>query len=213
MEFAEILIILSITAFATKAAAYFMAQAAHLPLADRRSVAIRAVTIQAAILAIFVAFGPNILNFFHVSIFALEVGGGLVLLIFAIGLVLGEEHPQDENAPGVGKSMAIYPLAVPLLASPQAIVAITIFSTRAGAGERGTIWAALATVIVANYAVLLGLAQFIGKKSKGASDGVSLAPVVLRVVALLLTALAVEIIVLGLRGYGVMPPMPAGAGH
>jgi small neutral amino acid transporter SnatA (MarC family) len=68
-------------------------------------------------------------------------------------------------------------------------------------------------VIVANYAVLLGLAQFIGKKSKGASDGVSLAPVVLRVVALLLTALAVEIIVLGLRGYGVMPPMPAGAGH
>jgi multiple antibiotic resistance protein len=208
MPFTEILIILMITAFCTKAAAYFAAEAGHLSLPDRRKIAIQSVTIQAVVLAVFVARGPNILAFFHVSIFALEVAGGLILLIFAIGLVLGEDHGHDENAPKAGIGMATYPLAVPLLASPQAIVAITIFSTRMGVGNRGTLWMALAAVIIGNYAVMLGIAQFGGKKEK---KGPGLAPILLRIVALLLAALAVEIMVLGLRGYGVIPALPAAA--
>ena len=208
LPFTEILIILMITAFCTKAAAFFAAEAGHLSLPDRRKVAIESVTIQAVVLAVFVAFGPNILAFFHVSIFALEVAGGLILLIFAIGLVLGEDHGHDDNAAKAGTSMAVYPLAVPLLASPQAIVAITIFSTRMGEGNRGTLWLALAAVIVGNYAVMLGIAQFSGKTGKG---GGGIAPILLRIVALLLAALAVEIMALGLRGYGIIPAIPAGA--
>jgi multiple antibiotic resistance protein len=211
VPFTEILIILMITAFCTKAAAFFAAEAGHLSVKERRAIAIEAVTIQAVILGVFVARGPNILEFFHVSIFALEVAGGLILLLFAIGLVLGEDHSSDEHAPKLGKGMATYPLAVPLLASPQAIVAITIFSTRMGVGNRGTLWLALALVIIGNYAVMLSIAQFGGKKD-GAKSRMNLAPILLRIVALLLAALAVEIIVLGLRGYGVLPPMP-GAAH
>lgn len=214
MPYSEIIIILAITAFATKAAAFFLAQSGHLTLGERRSIAIQAVTIQAVVLSIFVARGPNILELFHVSVSALEVAGGLILLIFAIGLVLGEDHSNDTSHAKAGKEMAIYPLAVPLLASPQAIVAITIFSSTAPVGGRGTIWAALATVIVANYAVMLGIAQVAGsKQDTGGGPGYS--AVALRVVALLLAALAVEIIVLGLRGYGVLPPAPGGlvGGH
>ena len=212
MPFTEILIILMITAFCTKAAAFFAAEAGHMSIAERRAIAIEAVTIQAVVLGIFVAFGPNILGFFHVTIFALEVAGGLILLLFAIGLVLGEDHGHDSAAPKAGKGMAVYPLAVPLLASPQAIVAITIFSTRMGSGGRVTLWAALAAVIVANYAVMIGIAQFGGKKD-GAKSGPGVAPIMLRIVALLLAALAVEIIALGLRGYGVLPPMPGAGPH
>lgn len=211
MPFTEILIILMITAFCTKAAAFFAAQAGHLSIKERRSIAIESVTIQAVILAVFVARGPNILEFFHVSIFALEVAGGLILLLFAIGLVLGEDHGDDEHAPKMGKSMATYPLAVPLLASPQAIVAITIFSTRMGVGNRGPLWLALAAVIIGNYAVMLAIAQFGGKK-EGGKKRLNLAPILLRIVALLLAALAVEIMVLGLRGYGIIPAMP-GVAH
>jgi multiple antibiotic resistance protein len=212
VQFSEIIIILMITAFCTKAAAFFAAQASHLDLKARRRIAIESVTIQAVILAVFVARGPNILELFHVSVYALEVAGGIILFIFAIGLVLGEDHAHDETAPKVGKSMAVYPLAVPLLASPQAIVAITIFSTRMGVGNRGTLWAALAVVIAANFAVMLGIAQFGGKKDP-AKQGFSAAPILLRIVALLLAALAVEIIALGLRGYGIIPPMPGGLAH
>jgi multiple antibiotic resistance protein len=210
VPFSEILIILMITAFCTKAAAFFAAEAGHLTLAERRKVAFQSVTIQAVVLGVFVLRGPNILELFHVSIFALEVAGGLILLIFAIGLVLGEDHHHDDSAPKAGTGMAVYPLAVPLLASPQAIVAITIFSTRMGVGNRGMLWAALGAVIVGNYAVMLGIAQFGGKKD-AAKSGFSIAPILLRIVALLLAALAVEIMVLGLRGYGIIPPMPGGA--
>jgi multiple antibiotic resistance protein len=211
VPFTEILIILMITAFCTKAAAFFAAEAGHLTMPERRAIAIESVTIQAVVLGIFVARGPNILELFHVSIFALEVAGGLILLLFAIGLVLGEDHSTDIDAPKKDKSMAVYPLAVPLLASPQAIVAVTIFSTRMGVGNRGTLWAALAIVIVANFAVMLGIAQFGGKKPGGKS-GLNIAPIALRIVALLLAALAVEIMAIGLRGYGIIPPLPGG-GH
>ncbi|MGW8192231.1 MarC family protein [Sphingomonas hankookensis] len=212
MDFAEILVLLAITGGATKAAAYFAAEGKHLPLRERRSVAITSVTIQAAILSIFVAFGPNILKFFHVTIPALEVAGGLILLIFAIGLVLGEGHSDHDGKAPAGATMATYPLAVPLLASPQAIVAVTIIASTLGAGNRAPLWAAVGTLIVANFVAMLAVAQVIGGDKEAGSGGSGIAPILLRVVALLLAALAVEIIALGLRGYGVLGAMP-GVAH
>lgn len=208
MAFSDILIILLITAGATKAAAYFAANAAHLTLAERRQVAIQSVGIQAIVLSIFVFRGPNILELFHVSVEALEVAGGLILLLFAIGLVLGEDHSADENAPKPTTAMATYPLAVPLLASPQAIVAITIFSTTAGFGNRGPIWLALGAILAFNLVVMLLIAQFIGGKDPAKKSGGGGSAILLRVVALLLAALAVEIMALGLRGYGIIPEKP-----
>lgn len=207
MAFSDILIILLITAGATKAAAYFAANAAHLTLAERRQVAIQSVGTQAIVLSIFVFRGPNILELFHVSVDALEVAGGLILLLFAIGLVLGEDHSADENAPKPTTAMATYPLAVPLLASPQAIVAITIFSTTSGFGNRGPIWLALGAILALNLVVMLAVAQFVGGKASGRTSGGGSA-ILLRVVALLLAALAIEIIALGLRGYGIIPEKP-----
>lgn len=209
MQFSDLLVILLITAGATKAAAFFLAQGRSLTRAEKITVVTRAILIQAGILAIFAWAGGEILRFFHVSVAALEVAGGLVLLLFALQLVLGEEH-DDSHGPAPGIAMAVYPLGMPLLASPQAIVAVTIASTRmneTGSGS-SSLWLALAIVIGLNAAILYGIALMGRKKEAGASS-FSLAPVLLRVVALLLCALAVEIMALGLRGYGVLPPMPA----
>lgn len=220
MQFSDLLVILFITAGATKAAALFLAQGRSLSRADKLTVATRAIAIQAGILAFFAFLGENILHFFHVSISALEVAGGLVLLLFALQLVLGEEHAEDEHSSGAGVGMAVYPLGMPLLASPQAIVAVTIASTQLGAGNRGPLWLALAIVLVANAVIMFGIAFSGGRKSEASKNGFSFAPLLLRVVALLLCALAIEIMALGLRGYGVLPPMPnkpavtaAPAGH
>jgi len=211
VNFNDILIILLITAGVTKAAAYFAAQAGHMSRAERLSVAIKSVGIQAVILCIFAARGPNILAFFHVSISGLEVAGGLILLLFAIGLVLGEDHSHDDAPPASPASMAIYPLGMPLLASPQAIVAVTIVSTTLGPGNRGPLWLALGAILAGNLVIMLLLAQFSGSSS--AKKGPGFSAVLLRVVALLLAGLAIEIMALGLRGYGIIPPMPAGVVH
>ena len=211
MDFSEALILLLITGSAVKPAAYFAAEAPHLPISDRRWIALTSVAIQAVVLTIFAAFGANILEFFHVSVSALEVAGGLILLLFAISLVLGEDHSETEGAPRGGRGMAVYPLAMPLLASPQAIVVVTIISTQLGFGNRALLWAALATVLVFNIVVMMAVAQVIGGKKEGKATGLSVAPILLRIVALLLAGLAVEIMALGLRGYGVLGPMPGAA--
>ena len=206
MQFNDLLIILLITAGATKAAAFFAVKGRSLSRADKITVVTRAIAIQAGVLAIFAWAGGEILHFFHVSVAAFEIAGGLVLLLFALQLVLGEDHNEDQSAP-VGTEMAVYPLGMPLLASPQAIVAVTIASTRLSDGNSGVLWLALAIVVGSNAAILYFLA-FTGGKKEAGKTGFSLAPVILRVVALLLCALAIEIIALGLRGYGVLPPMP-----
>ena len=184
MQFSDLLVILFITAGATKAAAFFVAQSAALTRDEKLTIVFRAIVIQAGVLAIFARAGGEILHFFHVSVAALEVAGGLVLLLFALQLVLGEDH-SDENGPPPGVSMAVYPLGMPLLASPQAIVAVTIASTQLGEGNRADLWLALAIVVAFNAAVLVGVAVLGGKK-KAAAGGFSIAPVLLRVVGLLL---------------------------
>ena len=109
MEFSDLLVILLITAAATKAAAFFVAQARDMSRPEKLTVVTRALAIQAVVLGIFALRGENILDFFHVSVAALEVAGGLVLLLFALQLVLGEDH-GDEHGPPPGVSMAVYPL-------------------------------------------------------------------------------------------------------
>lgn len=205
MQFSDLLVILLITAGATKAAAFFVAQAASLSRQEKLTIVTRALAIQAGVLGIFAWRGENILKTFHVSVAALEVAGGLVLLLFALQLVLGEDHSADD-APPLGVGMAVYPLGMPLLASPQSIVAVTIASTTLRDAGQGPLWLALAIVLGVNAAILYGLAFFGGRK-KRVEGGFSVAPVLLRVVGLLLCALAIEIMALGLRGYGILPPM------
>jgi len=172
--------------------------------AERTAVVIRSVGIQAVVLAIFAAFGTGILKFMHVSVGAMEIAGGIILFVFALGLVLGEEHAHDEAKP-VG-DISIYPMAVPLLATPQAIVAITVIFARApDAAARMNAWIALGLLIVANLALLGAIAHLMQEGADKAKKGSGFAGVLLRIVAILLAALAVELIVLGLREYGVLP--------
>jgi multiple antibiotic resistance protein len=178
--------------------------------AARRAVAIKSVVVASIVLYVFAFLGQEIIKFFHVSVPALEIAGGLILLIFALGIVLGDGgHGPDTSE---GGDIAIYPLAMPLLATPQAIVAIVVLSSRVTeAAHQMNIYLALGATLVIDLAVMVGAATLMksgdgAKKSGGAGD------VLLRVVAILLAALAVELILMGLREVGALPPL-AGAAH
>jgi multiple antibiotic resistance protein len=212
-EIVELFLFLLVVGGATKAASYFAAVAGSLTRAERNAVVIRSVGIQAVVLAIFAAFGTGILQFMHVSVGAIEIAGGIILFVFALGLVLGEEHDHSAEKP-VG-DISVYPMAVPLLATPQAIVAITVIFARApDAAARMNAWIALALLVVANFGLLFAIARLMkdGNADK-AKKGSGFAGVLLRIIAILLAALAIELIVLGLREYGVLPPAPARIAH
>lgn len=201
MGIADILIILFITIGPTKAAAMYVAMTKSADPALKRKIAVRAVLVSVIICAIFVVLGEAILKMFHISIPALLIAGGIILFIFALHLVLGEDKPESATglpqAPSIG--IADYPLAVPLMASPQGLVAIvTISAAMPGLPNMLTLLGLVLAVMSVNLVVLLSADKIMAKIPT------SIMKVVMRIFGLLLCGLAVQLVILGLQRLGVL---------
>lgn len=206
LGFVDIFLMMLVVAGPTKALAFYASKAGSLSMAERRATALKSVITATIILLVFALFGSAIIGFFHVSVPALEIAGGAILFVFALQIVLGEGGHDDTH--GGGESFAIYPMAMPLMASPQAIVAIVVMLARIqGPADRINIILAILVTMAINLGTFWIFANRLGtgeaKKPTGASD------VILRVVAILLAGLAVQLMILGFRDLGVLPPAPA----
>lgn len=206
MGFLDVLIILLITIGPTKAAAVYLAMTAGTEPAFKRQVALRAVMIATIVCAIFALLGKGILGMFHISLPALMIAGGLILFVFALHLVLGEDHEAEDKggAPRTPSlDIAAYPLAVPLMATPQGIVAIaTVGASNPGFANSLKLLAGVLIVMGINIVVLLFADRIFAKLSP------AVLKVVMRVLGLLLCGLAVQLVILGLGQLGVLPPQP-----
>jgi multiple antibiotic resistance protein len=91
------------------------------------SIAVAAVLIGATVL------GKPLLNFFGVSIASFKVGGGILLLLMAISMMQarytqGKQTPEEAREAGEKESIAVVPIAMPLLAGPGAISTVIIYA-------------------------------------------------------------------------------------
>ena len=208
----EIFLFFLVVAGATKAASYLAAAGGTLTRSQRNAAVLKAMLVQGVVLGTFAIWGSQILAFMHVSVGALEIAGGIILFIFAIGLVLGEEHDHgDDEAAG---DFSVYPLGMPLLASPQAIVGVVVIFARApDMTARVNSYIALALVIALNLVALFGISMMMGEGKAAAKKSSGFAGVLLRIVAILLAALAVELVILGLREYGIIAAAAALKAH
>ncbi len=178
-----------------------------LPPEVRRKIAFKAVSVATVVGLLFILMGKILLDIFHFSIAALTIAGGAILFIFAINMVLSsggkEDHSAEEKDP---LKIAIFPLAMPLIATPIGIVYLTILSvTFDAAGEKLLLIALmLLIVMLINLGVLLGeskILKYIDPDAFGIAE---------RILGILLAALAVETILNGLRELGILA---AQAGH
>jgi multiple antibiotic resistance protein len=204
LEFWDLVVIFIVVAGPSKSLAMFVATAGRLPVGERVAIVAKALVTAAVILLIFAVLGQQIIKFFHVSVPALQIAGGVILFVFALDLVLGHSH-EEHFAAHDPRAMAVYPLAMPLIASPQAIVAVVVTMSRLPAfQDKLPAFGALVTVLAFDAAVLFGTAYIMkgGDGSKKMSGGV--ADVFLRVTAVLLCALAAEFVLQGLRDLGVI---------
>jgi len=165
---------------------------------DKRIIALKAVLISAAILLFFMVAGEFILTAIDVPIAAFKIAGGIVLFLFALSMIFGESKPDEEvKLIDDSHETAIYPLAVPSIAGPGAMLAAVVSTENARYGlleqlqVAGVMLAVLAIVLV-----LLLLAGFIHRfiGSSGAS-------VISRVMGLILSSLAVSSILSGFQEY------------
>jgi multiple antibiotic resistance protein len=199
---ADILMIFLVTIGPIKAGIVFASLTAGTDSSFRRSVAIKTVVTATAVCLLFVLAGGFLLTAFHVSIPALKIAGGLILMLYALSMVKGEDSSggeQTDTAPST--NIAIYPLAMPLLATPQGIVLITtITATTTSIREVMSIVVLILAVMAFNFVFLLGAHWIIRVIGRSALQ------VVASVVGLLFVALAVQLMMWGLVDLGFLEP-------
>lgn len=88
----------------------------------------RAIRVSFILLTVFVFVGKGVLDFFGISLFSFQVGGGLILLILGLLYVLNINQHDDIN---YDKDIVI-PMATPLIAGPGAITAIILLVSQYG---------------------------------------------------------------------------------
>lgn len=163
-----------------------------VPPARRRWVAVREVGIAFVVLFAFMFFGDAFLRLMRLSERSLEVAGGVILAMVAIRMIFA----SGTSVYGVesGREPLIFPLAVPLLAGPSAMATVLLLASR----QPGLLmeWvAALAVAMAISGAVLL-LADRIRRLL-----GDSVVSALEKLMGLVLTAIAVEMILAGLKRY------------
>lgn len=161
--------------------------------ARRTRVALREVSIAFAVLAVFMFAGEAFLSVMRLSERSLEVAGGAILLIIAIRMIFasgGEVYASE----GSGREPFIFPLAVPLLAGPSAMATVLLLASRQP--ERMAEWVGALTVAMVVSGVVLLAADRIRKLL-----GSSMVAAIEKLMGLVLTAVAVEMILAGLKRY------------
>jgi multiple antibiotic resistance protein len=184
--------------------ALFAGLTASFTVSERRRIAFRASIYATIILIVAVAAGQIILDAIGVQLHSLKVAGGIILFLFGIQMLFGKFDPNPASAaPERGRDLAVFPLAVPSIAGPGAMMAVILLTdndvyTIPQQVETGVV---LLVVLFINFVLLLfstAILRVIGQSG---------AAVLVRVMGIILASLAVEIVLtaLAVGGWGPAP--------
>jgi MarC family membrane protein len=158
----------------------------------RRLVIVRECLIAAVTLGFFMVFGHRVLDVMHLSESALSIAGGVILFMIAIRMVFG--YPEGIFGPVARGEPFIVPLAIPLIAGPSAIATVMLMANRTPE-KLGMFAAALGATMLLTALVLLAgarLQRWLGDQAMQAIE---------RLTGLILTAIAVEMTLGGIRDF------------
>ncbi|GLP95132.1 MarC family protein [Paraferrimonas sedimenticola] len=176
----------------------FMAVTSSYSEKAKRKIAVRAVLIAALILLFFVVVGEPMLKAIGIPLPAFEIAGGIVLFLFALTMIFGESKPEQEvKMISSETEAAVFPLAIPSIASPGAILAAVLQTENAKFSIVEQVQVtAMMLVVLAIVLVLLLSSTFVHRLI--GSAGASL---ISRVMGLILSAVAVSSVLSGITTY------------
>ncbi|MBA3003769.1 MAG: YchE family NAAT transporter [Desulfurivibrio sp.] len=152
-----------------------------------------------AILLVTLISGEFILRFFGISVDSFRVGGGILLLLMSISMLQARTsrtaHTSDEAEETADReTIAVVPLAIPLLSGPGAISTVIVYAYKAKGISAYLITSA--GILLIGLAIYLSLlaAPYIAKKL--GRTGIN---IITRIMGLILAAIAVEFITTGLK--------------
>jgi len=137
------------------------------------------------VIVVFALFGQQVLQYLHVTLAALQVAGGLLLLLVALELLMGwgNDRVRSDEV-----NVSMVPLGTPLLAGPGAIAATIVFAK--SAHHEQEIIALAAGIIAVHIAVWLTLRFSTLILRVLGSSGVT---ILTRIAGLLLSSIAVQL--------------------
>jgi multiple antibiotic resistance protein len=169
--------------------------------AQARSMAIRACLIASLILVGFALFGEQLLGALHIELDSFRIAGGIMLFLIALEMVFEkrqqrrEERAEKVRATPEIEDVAVFPMAMPMLAGPGSIATVMLLMSRAeGTPETLVILGAMGAVMLLSLLALLAARPLLRLM------GAQVEAVITRLLGVLLAALAAQYVMDGIKG-------------
>jgi membrane protein, MarC family len=167
---------------------------------QRRQVAVRGSLIAFGILALFALLGAGILSALGISMGAFRIAGGLMLFAIAFEMIFERRQERKEKTTDIAitkdhiHNLAVFPLAIPLIAGPGAISATVLIAGRldgiAGKVSLLGVIAVVLALVLAALTIAEPLNRFLGVTGRA---------LLTRLLGVLLAALSVQFVVDGVK--------------
>ncbi|MFK7902776.1 MAG: MarC family protein [Nitratireductor sp.] len=196
----EIILSAFITLFVTidpiGLAPLFIAITTGMNKAERLGVALRSTFTAWITLIVFAFFGAIILKALGITLHAFRIAGGLLLFYIAFEMIFEKRQERQEETTKKAftkehlTSIAVFPIAFPLIAGPGAISALIILSDNMGHDLQGS----LIMVGIITSVIILVLLSFLASGYLEKILGESIRMVLTRLLGVLLASLAVQFV-------------------
>jgi len=180
----------------------FLHAARQAPPDLRRSIALRAVAISAGVLLFFIVLGQILLDAISIELAAFQVGGGIILFLFAADMIFGLSKPDRERAEAdrareQALDLAVFPLAIPSIAGPGSILAVILLTdnTQFSIAEQ-----AMTTLLVFVVLLIVLACLFLADRIQRIVGDAG-ASLISRVMGLVMAAVAAQAVLAGIRDF------------
>ncbi|AQS61850.1 hypothetical protein AGRHK599_LOCUS1143 [Rhizobium rhizogenes] len=178
----------------------FLALTAGMTRDQRSQVALRGSIIAFGILAVFALFGLAILNLLGISLGAFRIAGGLLLFWISFEMIFEKRQERKEKTSEIAitkdhlHNLAVFPLALPLIAGPGAISATVLL-----AGTMKTTIEMVVLILILAFAMALVYTALIVSERMDRFLGNTGRAILTRLLGVLLAALSVQFVVDGIK--------------
>lgn len=164
----------------------------------KRKIAFQATIISSIILIFFIIAGEIILTSIEVPLSSFQIAGGIVLFLFALTMIFGESKPEEElKTINTYNETAIFPLSVPSIASPGAMLAAVLMTEN----NKHTFFEQVQTTGIMLIVMAIVLLFMLASSFIHRYIGNSGASIISRIMGLILSSVAINNILQGLKIY------------
>lgn len=180
----------------------FLAVTSGHDASAKRRIAFLATVVSAGLLLFFVVAGEILLTAMRIPLSAFQIAGGIVLFLFALSMIFGESKPEEEiKLASEDHETAIFPLAVPSIAGPGAMLAAVLMTEN----SRFSLWEQVQTAAMMLAVLLVAYLLMLCASWIDRLIGAAGASVISRVMGLILASVATTNTLAGIREYFGLP--------